>query len=81
MLYIDPDECIECGACVPKCPVEAIFLDRHIPSLQLYWVAENRRRAPLLPVIARRQCQLPGATARACALGFPPATDDVPSPE
>jgi ferredoxin len=25
MLYIDPDECIDCGACVPACPVEAIF--------------------------------------------------------
>ena len=25
MLVIDPDECIDCGACVPACPVEAIF--------------------------------------------------------
>ncbi len=25
MLYIHPDECIDCGACVPACPVEAIF--------------------------------------------------------
>jgi ferredoxin len=73
MLYIDPDECIECGACVPKCPVEAIFLDRYIPSQHLYWVAENRRRAPLLPVIAHREPALPGAAARAQALGFPPA--------
>ena len=24
-LYIHPDECIDCGACVPACPVEAIF--------------------------------------------------------
>ena len=24
-LVIDPDECIDCGACVPECPVEAIF--------------------------------------------------------
>lgn len=24
-LYINPDECIDCGACVPECPVEAIF--------------------------------------------------------
>ncbi|MDE0891486.1 MAG: ferredoxin family protein, partial [Planctomycetota bacterium] len=23
MLYIDPDECIDCGACVPECPVDA----------------------------------------------------------
>ena len=25
MLHIHPDECIDCGACVPACPVEAIF--------------------------------------------------------
>lgn len=24
-LYIDPDMCIDCGACVPECPVDAIF--------------------------------------------------------
>ena len=27
MLYINPDECIECGACLPECPVEAIYED------------------------------------------------------
>ena len=27
-LYIDPDECIDCGACVPACPVSAISLWR-----------------------------------------------------
>ena len=31
-LYIDPDECIECGACEPECPVEAIFEEELIPS-------------------------------------------------
>jgi ferredoxin len=25
MLYIHPDECIDCGACVPACPVSAIY--------------------------------------------------------
>jgi len=25
MLYIHPDECIDCGACVPACPVQAIY--------------------------------------------------------
>ena len=24
-LYIDPDMCIDCGACVPECPVDAIY--------------------------------------------------------
>lgn len=26
-LYINPEECIDCGACVPECPVQAIFED------------------------------------------------------
>lgn len=27
MLYINPEECIDCGACIPECPVEAIYED------------------------------------------------------
>lgn len=30
-LYIDPGDCICCGACVPACPVSAIFLDEDVP--------------------------------------------------
>ena len=26
-LYINPEECIDCGACLPECPVEAIYDD------------------------------------------------------
>ena len=32
MLYIDPDECIDCGACEPECPVEAIFAEEDLPE-------------------------------------------------
>ena len=31
-LYIDPDECIDCGACVPACPVAAIFAQVEVPD-------------------------------------------------
>jgi len=31
-LYIDPDECIDCGACEPVCPVEAIFAELDLPT-------------------------------------------------
>jgi len=34
MLYIDPDECIDCGACEPECPVEAIFAEEDLPEDQ-----------------------------------------------
>ena len=30
--YIDPDECIDCGACEPECPVEAIFEESEVPE-------------------------------------------------
>jgi len=32
MLYIHPDECVDCGACEPVCPVEAIFYEDDVPS-------------------------------------------------
>ena len=31
-LYIDPEECIDCGACEPECPVEAIFEEDAVPD-------------------------------------------------
>ncbi len=31
-LYISPDECIDCGACVPECPWEAIYEDTEVPK-------------------------------------------------
>jgi NAD-dependent dihydropyrimidine dehydrogenase PreA subunit len=30
--YIDPDTCIDCGACVPECPWAAIFPEDEVPS-------------------------------------------------
>ena len=32
MLYIDPETCIDCGACEPECPVEAIFEEEYVPD-------------------------------------------------
>ena len=40
-LYVDPDDCIDCGACVPECPVEAIFLDADVPARWSGYVALN----------------------------------------
>jgi NAD-dependent dihydropyrimidine dehydrogenase PreA subunit len=34
MEYIDPDECIDCGACEPACPVSAIFPEDDVPEDQ-----------------------------------------------
>ncbi|HQX51207.1 MAG TPA: ferredoxin family protein [Planctomycetaceae bacterium] len=32
ILFIHPDECIDCEACVPECPVSAIFLEDNLPA-------------------------------------------------
>jgi NAD-dependent dihydropyrimidine dehydrogenase PreA subunit len=42
-LYINPTECIDCGACEPACPVEAISQDRRVPAGQQGFVADNER--------------------------------------
>src|SRR5215211_7814178 len=41
-LYINPDECIDCGACEPECPVEAIFADDSVPELWTGYIEKNR---------------------------------------
>ena len=54
MLYIDPDDCIDCGACVPECPVSAIYLDTDVPTPWREYVALNAERvAALKPAGAR----------------------------
>jgi ferredoxin len=32
MLYIDPNDCIDCGACEPACPVDAIYYEDDLPE-------------------------------------------------
>jgi NAD-dependent dihydropyrimidine dehydrogenase PreA subunit len=42
-LYINAKECIDCGACEPVCPVEAISQDRRVADDQVAHVEDNRR--------------------------------------
>ena len=51
LLVIDPQECIDCGACVPACPVEAIYLDEDLPQGQEDFLAINERLAQTSPII------------------------------
>jgi ferredoxin len=46
MLYIDPTECIDCDACVPECPVEAIFYEDNVPAEWREFIALNAEMAP-----------------------------------
>lgn len=69
MLYIDPEGCIDCGACVSECPVEAIT-DVNDLDPGSEWVALNAARAKLLPVVNTKQTPLATAEARKRELGL-----------
>jgi ferredoxin len=69
MLYIDPDICIDCGACVPECPVEAIFDEGALPPEEQAWLAINDERARNLPVVDTKQEPLTTAEQKARELG------------
>ena len=49
-LYIDPDTCIDCGACVPECPYEAIFPEEEVPfDLEVgagIWITHTKELLP-----------------------------------
>ncbi|MGH8467721.1 MAG: 4Fe-4S binding protein [Gammaproteobacteria bacterium] len=70
MLYIDPEVCIDCSACVPECPVHAIHEGEDIPDNLKDWIQINAERAPSLPVIDSKQDPLPTAEARRAELGY-----------
>jgi ferredoxin len=65
-LYIDPVACIDCGACVPLCPVSAIVEDIDLDDDK--WLSVNAEKAPGLPVVRAKQTPLPGAEARRDAI-------------
>jgi ferredoxin len=72
MLYINPDECIDCNACVPACPVEAIFSEDDIPDDQEKWTDINREKCESgeLDHITEMADAYPGADERKEELGF-----------
>ena len=55
MLYIHPDECIDCDACRPECPVDAIFSEEDVPEVWQGYIEANREQAATCPPIVDRQ--------------------------
>ena len=49
-LVIDPDECIDCNACVAECPVDAIYSDEDVPDDEMDWVAKNEKESVDAPL-------------------------------
>jgi len=70
MLYIDPEVCIDCAACITECPVKAIFEEDDLPEDQHQWIEINATKAPDLPVLLAPMDPLPGAEERKEELGF-----------
>lgn len=66
MLYIQPDECIDCAACEPVCPVEAIYVEEDLPD---EWSGYTRLNADFFAELGS-----PGGAAR---VGM---TDNDPDP-
>ena len=60
-LAIHPDECIDCGACVPECPTEAIFSEDDLPEKWEEWVELNAKLVQNWPNITARKDALPEA--------------------
>jgi ferredoxin len=51
MLVIDPTECIDCEACIPTCPVDAIYRDEDLPEELRPWLELNAELTSQWPVI------------------------------
>ncbi len=42
-MFVDPDECIDCGACTAECPVDAIYFETDVPAVHAGDVARNAK--------------------------------------
>jgi ferredoxin len=60
-LVIDPDICIDCGACVPECPVEAIYDQEDLPSKYKHFLKLNAELATKFTEINQTRGALPDA--------------------
>ena len=62
MLYIHPDECVDCGACEPVCPVEAIYYEDDVPA---QWADYTRNNAEFFT-----ELDSPGGASKTGALPY-----------
>ena len=60
MLFIDPEQCIDCAACIPECPTEAIFHEDNVPEPWREFIVLNAEMAPRCPQITEKKPPLCG---------------------
>lgn len=58
-LVINPDECIDCGVCVPECPIDAIVADNNKDIDVVMWYDLNKRLSLKWPNITKKKDPLP----------------------
>lgn len=58
MLVINPEECIDCGVCVPECPIDAI--KEESPDL-IKWIEINKEYSNKWPSVTTKKPPLPDA--------------------
>ncbi len=84
-LYIHPDECIDCGACEPVCPVEAIYYEDDLPEPLTPYLDDNARFFTETLRGHSEPLGSPGGAAKLSPLGvdtelvaqLPPLGDDI----
>jgi ferredoxin len=64
-LVINPEECIDCGACVPECPVEAIFEEDDVPAKWAEYIQLNANLAEKWAIIDDSKAPHPEAAEMA----------------
>jgi ferredoxin len=55
MVYINPDVCVNCDACVPACPVEAIYSEENLPAQFQPYLQLNAEGAAKYPNVNRKK--------------------------
>jgi ferredoxin len=60
-VYVNPDECIDCGVCVPECPIDAIVPDNDDNIDAVFWTDLNKRLSAKWPNITVKKSPLPDA--------------------
>ena len=63
MLVIEPNECIDCQACVPACPVNAIYFDEDVPAQWAAYTGLNKELSAIWPQINKAKKALDTAEA------------------
>lgn len=69
MLFIDPEACIECNACLTECPERAIYPESAVPETMQHFIPLNAEKALIYPVIRESVHQAASAAAQSALQG------------